>query len=75
MKRQVNDIMPEFEYNKDQIFNNRILWNVDDLMRVTGLSRQSIYNMAHKNKIPHRKKWGKLYFVPDEIINMIEEGE
>lgn len=50
-------------------------WTVDDLMEQTGLARQTIYNKCSRGEILYRKRWGKLYFVPDEIINMIEEGE
>jgi len=57
------------------LFNNKILWTIDDLMAFTGLARQTIYNKVSKGEIIKRKRWGKLYFVPDEIINMIEEGE
>ena len=54
---------------------NKLFWTVDDLMEQTGLAKQTIYNKCSASQIPYRKKWGKLYFVPDEIINMIEEGE
>jgi predicted DNA-binding transcriptional regulator AlpA len=57
------------------LFENKIIWNVEDLENFTGLARQTIYNKVSKGLIPHRKRWGKLYFVPEEIMNMIEEGE
>lgn len=65
---------------KKTLFENRIkvqksFWTIDDLMEQTGLARQTIYNKCSADEIPYRKRWGKLYFVPDEIINMIEEGE
>lgn len=66
--------------SKQSIFDNRILeekalWGIDDLMEFTTLARQTIYNKVSKNEIPHRKKFGKLYFIPEEIINLIEEGD
>ena len=58
-----------------QLFDNKILWTIDDLCTFTGLARQTVYNKVNKGEIPFRKQWGKLYFIPDEIINMIERGE
>ena len=66
--------------NKQMLFNNRILetksyWTIDDLMAFTGLAKQTIYNKVANGKIPYRKQWGKLFFDPIEILNLIEEGE
>ena len=61
--------------NKSELFDNRIMWTIDDLMEFTGLARQTIYNLRSQGKIPYRKCWGKLFFIPDEIINMIDEGD
>ena len=64
---------------KQLLFENRIIeqksfWTIDDLIKETGLARQTVYNKCSQGLIPYRKRWGKLYFVPDEIINLIEEG-
>ncbi|ATH07394.1 hypothetical protein BIY24_05405 [Halobacteriovorax marinus] len=61
--------------NNSLLFDNRIWWTIDDLCEVTGLAKQTVYNKVSNGEIPHRKLWGKLYFIPDEIINMIEKGE
>lgn len=58
-----------------QLFENKILWTIDDLIEFTGIQKQSIYNMVSSRKIPFRKKCRKLFFVPNEILNWIEEGE
>jgi predicted DNA-binding transcriptional regulator AlpA len=65
---------------EELLFNNQIMeaksiWHIDDLMAFTGLAKQTIYNKVSLGEIPCRKRWGKLYFVPDEILNLIEEGE
>lgn len=57
------------------LFENKILWTIDDLIAFTGLAKQTVYNKVSKGEIPSRKRWGKLYFVPEEIINMIEHGD
>lgn len=56
------------------LFENRI-WRIEDVARYTGYSIGTLYNLTSKNLIPHRKKRGKLYFVPLEIHNWIEEGD
>lgn len=58
-----------------QLFENKILWTIDDLKNFTGLKKQSIYNLVSSRRIPYRKQCRKLYFVPTEILNWIEEGE
>lgn len=58
----------------DEIFDNRI-WNILDVARYTGYHVGTLYNLTSKNLIPHRKKRGKLFFVPFEIQNWIEEGD
>lgn len=63
------------EVRNNKLFENQIYWTVKDLMKFTGLSRQTIYNKVSKQELPVRKIWGKLYFIPEEITNMIEEGE
>lgn len=60
---------------ENQILESKSIWNIDDLMAFTGLAKQTIYNKVNARKIPCRKRWGKLYFVPDEIRKLIEEGE
>jgi len=57
-----------------QFFDNKIVWTIDDLTAFTGLAKQTVYNKVNKGEIPYRKQWGKLYFIPSEIINMIEKG-
>lgn len=58
-----------------QLFENKILWTIDDLKNFTGLQKQSIYNLVSSRRIPFRKRCRKLFFVPTEILNWIEEGE
>lgn len=63
--------------SKDSLFfHNRIdFWKIDDVAGYTGYSKGTLYNLTSKDLIPHRKKRGKLYFVPSEIQNWIEEGD
>ena len=51
------------------------IWGVRDVASYTGYAIGTLYNLVSRNLIPHRKKRGKLYFVPSEIQNWIEEGD
>jgi len=57
----------------DGRLDNKPIWNIEDLMQITGMQKQTIYNRI--KDIPHRKKGGRLFFFPDEIMNWIDEGE
>ncbi|MCB0411558.1 MAG: helix-turn-helix domain-containing protein [Bdellovibrionales bacterium] len=56
------------------LFENRI-WNIRDTAHYTGYAVGTLYNLVSKNLIPHRKKRGRLFFIPFEIQNWIEEGD
>lgn len=55
--------------NVDQI------WSIMDVARYTGYAVGTLYNLVSDHLIPFRKKRGKLYFIPFEIQNWIEEGD
>ena len=56
------------------LFNKRI-WTIEDVALILGLSRGTIYNKTSRREIPFRKRGKRLYFIPDEILNWIEEGD
>jgi excisionase family DNA binding protein len=53
----------------------------EDLTDASGASKLlnykkgTIYNLVHKNVIPHHKKEGKLYFFKSELIEYIKTGK
>jgi predicted DNA-binding transcriptional regulator AlpA len=64
------------ESKDSSLFHNRIdFWKIEDVANYTGYSKRTLYNLTSRDLIPHRKKRGKLYFVPFEIQNWIEEGD
>ena len=65
---------PEVPENNRALFEMRI-WKIEDVAEYTGYSIGTLYNLTSKELIPHRKKRGKLYFLPFEIQNWIEEGD
>lgn len=48
--------------------------NMDDLQKLTGYSRQTLYGYCQKSSIPHHKKNGRLFFFKSEIIDWIKQG-
>lgn len=66
--------MDQKYYAMKQLFNIRI-WSIDDVSLITGFSKGTIYNKTSRREIPFRKRGKRLFFISDEIINWIEEGE
>ena len=60
--------------NSKSFFNNYILWTVDEVAKVLSLSKGTIYNKVSSGAIPYYKKGKKLYFLQEEILNWIMEG-
>jgi len=60
--------------NPSKFFENQI-WQIEDVAKFTGFSVGTLYNLTSQDLIPHRKKRGRLFFVPFEILNWIDEGE
>lgn len=67
--------------NEDQLklFENGIsggarAWNVQDVAKYLGVSVGHIYNLKAKNKIPYRKRGKLLRFLPNEILDWLNEG-
>lgn len=63
------------DYDKTFFENKIVFLSIHDVAACTGYSIGTLYNLTSRNLIPHRKKRGKLYFVPLEIQNWIEEGD
>lgn len=66
------------------VFDNRIddvffklnqIWSIKETAQYTGYAIGTLYNLVSQNLIPFRKKRGKLYFIPTEVQNWIEEGD
>lgn len=58
-----------------EFFNNKKIWRVSDVAKFLGCTVGHVYNLASDEKIPKRKKNGFLFFVPEEILNWILEGD
>jgi excisionase family DNA binding protein len=49
------------------LFENQI-WGVDEVAHFTRYTKGTIYNLVSEGEIPFRKRRGKLWFVPNEIV-------
>ena len=56
------------------LFDKRI-WRVKDVAEFLDCSQGHVYNLASDEKIPKVKKGKFLYFIPNEILNWILEGD
>ena len=71
MKKEYNG---ENQLSAQEFFNKKI-WRVGDVAKFLGCTIGHVYNLASDEKIPKRKKNGFLFFVPEEILNWILEGD
>ena len=69
-------------YHNDQVstqlpteFFDRRIWRAQDVAKFLQCSVGHVYNLVSDEKIPKRKKNGLLFFVPNEILNWILEGD
>jgi excisionase family DNA binding protein len=44
-------------------------------MEITGLAKQTVYQLVSKNQIPFMKKGGKLYFSRAQLLEWINSGK
>lgn len=59
------------EDNSNRLFN-KLIWVIDDVCRATTYKKGTIYNLVSSGSIPYRKRRGKLYFIPSEVLAWIK---
>jgi len=60
--------------NINLLFNSQI-WRVEDTAEYLQCSIGHVYNLVSEKKIPFRKKGRLLFFLPQEILQWIQEGD
>lgn len=48
---------------------------INEVVKLTGLTKSTIYGYAQRNEICYHKKFGRLYFFKSEINEMIKTGK
>lgn len=54
-----------------QLFNN-LIWGIDEVSRFTSYTKGTIYNLVSEGDIPYRKRRGRLWFIPNEILKWMK---
>ena len=63
------------ENNSFQLLFKKKIWRVGDVAEFLGCSTGHVYNLTSDEEIPRRKKNGFLFFVPDEVLDWVLEGD
>jgi predicted DNA-binding transcriptional regulator AlpA len=74
-KRYTKDRVGEQTSERSPILFEKRIWRVEDVASFLGCATGHVYNLSSDEKIPKRKKRGLLYFVPDEILSWVLEGD
>jgi predicted DNA-binding transcriptional regulator AlpA len=67
-------------YNANSLGNitngifEKLIWVIDDVCRATTYKKGTIYNLVSSGSIPYRKRRGKLFFIPSEILSWVQNG-
>ncbi|WP_040282483.1 helix-turn-helix domain-containing protein [Psychroserpens damuponensis] len=49
--------------------------NLNEVSKITGLTKPTLYGYVQRNEIPHNKKGNRLYFFKSEIVDWIKTGK
>ncbi|WNH07664.1 helix-turn-helix domain-containing protein [Thalassobellus suaedae] len=49
--------------------------SIEEIEKLTGYTKPTLYGYCQKNTIPHHKKNGRLFFFKSEIIDWIKQGK
>ena len=71
---RILQLLLEKNDEQEKTNDSDIINGIELAMRLTGKSRQTIYQLVSKRKIPHFRKSGKLYFSKNELIDWIKSG-
>lgn len=55
------------------LFHNQIL-RIEEVAKILGHSKSTIYKLTSQKKIPFRKKGKTLYFMSQEIFDWVNNG-
>ncbi|HXH75405.1 MAG TPA: helix-turn-helix domain-containing protein [Bacteriovoracaceae bacterium] len=61
----------ETQESQAKLFEN-LIWGIDEVSRFTSYSKGTIYNLVSEGDIPYRKKRGRLWFIPSEVLKWLK---
>ena len=62
---------PTDSKESELLFNN-LIWGIDEVSRFTSYTKGTIYNLVSEGDIPYRKRRGRLWFIPNEILKWMK---
>ncbi len=62
----------EGEQTSAQTLFEKLIWDIDEVSRFTSYSKGTIYNLVSEGDIPYRKRRGRLWFIPNEILKWMK---
>lgn len=83
----ISKILNELEIIKEQLAqvgnktkmpettSTKKILTVEDICKLLGMKRSTVYNQTHLAKIPHYKANGRVYFDAEEINNWIHTNK
>ena len=61
----------EGSISQSLLFNN-LIWGIDEVSRFTSYAKGTIYNLVSEGDIPYRKRRGRLWFIPNEVLKWMK---
>lgn len=76
-KNNYNSVNLSYDHNPSdirttEVFFDKLIWGIDEVARFTRYSKGTIYNLVSEGDIPYRKKRGRLWFIPSEVISWLK---
>ncbi|WP_055445537.1 helix-turn-helix domain-containing protein [Lacinutrix himadriensis] len=75
VKKELKELKALLQSNAKQQSQTDDPLTIDEIVKLTGYTKPTIYGYCQKNEIPHHKKNGRLFFFKTEIIDWIKEGK
>ena len=75
IKRSNEKILARLQQREVPILEDKDPKDIDEVVRITGYKKKTIYLYCQNKTIPHYKKNGRLFFFKAEIIDWIQSGK
>ncbi|WP_158848490.1 MULTISPECIES: helix-turn-helix domain-containing protein [unclassified Algibacter] len=75
VKKDIKELKAFFLQKAEIQKENDYPVSIDEIEKLTGYTKPTLYGYCQKNKIPYHKKNGRLFFFKSEIIGWIKQGK
>lgn len=69
------NIKNELQIQPQKVTQEDEFFNIDELSKLIGLTKSTIYGHVHRNTIPFIKKGRMLRFSKNDILNWLQDGK